>query len=61
MSNLVTEIVLRLLKPGAALIIGFVIYGLSVGPFGATGSPELLLLAWLSGAAFILLMETSPL
>jgi hypothetical protein len=31
-----------------------------VGPLGATPTPELLLLSWLSGAAFILLVETSP-
>ena len=37
-----------------------VIYLLATGPFGAPASPELALLAWLSGAAFILLVETSP-
>ena len=61
MSHLVTEIVLRLLKPGGALLVGLVIYALLVGPLGAPSSPELLLLAWLSGAAFILLIETGPL
>jgi hypothetical protein len=61
MSNLVFEILLRLAKVGAAIIVGAVVYGVSVGPLGATGSVELLLLSWLSGAAFILLVESSPL
>ena len=60
MSNLVFEILLRLAKAGAALVVAIVIYVLATGPFGVAGSPELALLAWLSGAAFILLVETSP-
>jgi hypothetical protein len=60
MSNLVFEILLRLLKAGAALVLGIVLYLVLVGPFGVTASPELALLCWLSGAAFILLVETSP-
>ena len=60
MSNLVNEILLRLLKALAALVLGVILYVVLTGPLGATGSPELALLAWLSGAAFILLVETSP-
>ena len=60
MSNLVNEILLRLAKALAALVLGVILYVVLTGPFGATGSPELALLAWLSGAAFILLVETSP-
>ena len=60
MSNLVFEILLRLAKAGAALVLGIVVYVILVGPFGVAGSPELGLLCWLSGAAFILLVETSP-
>ena len=37
-----------------------VVYALLVGPLGVPGSAELALLSWLSGAAFILLVETSP-
>ena len=33
---------------------------IAVGPLGAPGSVELALLCWLSGAAFILLVEESP-
>jgi hypothetical protein len=61
MSNLVGEILLRLAKAAAALIVGAVVYGLAVGPLGATPSAELMLLSWLSGAAFVLLVESSPL
>jgi hypothetical protein len=59
-SNLAFEILLRLAKAGLALVLGIVVYLVATGPLGASGSPELALLAWLSGAAFILLVETSP-
>jgi hypothetical protein len=59
-SNLVYEILLRLAKAAAAAILGVVIYLALVGPLGNTGSVELALLCWLSGAAFILLVESSP-
>ena len=60
MSNLVNEILLRLAKAGAAALLGLVLYLVLVGPLGVAPSAELALLAWLSGAAFILLVETSP-
>ena len=60
MGNLVFEILLRLAKAGAALVIGILVYLVVTGPFGAAPSAELALLCWLSGAAFILLVETSP-
>ena len=61
MSNLVSEILLRLAKAAAALVLGLILYLLLVGPLGNAPSAELALLSWLSGAAFILLVETSPL
>ena len=61
MSNLVNEILLRLAKAGAAALLGLLLYLVLVGPLGAAPSVEIALLAWLSGAAFILLVETSPL
>ena len=61
MSNLVNEILLRLAKALAATVIAMLIFAVMVGPMGRPGSVELALLAWLSGAAFILLVETSPL
>jgi hypothetical protein len=60
MSNLVNEILLRLAKAGAAALLGVLVYLVLVGPLGVPPSAELALLAWLSGAAFILLVETSP-
>ena len=60
MSNLVFEVLLRLAKALAALVVGLVVYLVMIGPIGAAATPELALLSWLSGAAFILLVETSP-
>ncbi len=59
MSNLVIEILLRLAKAGIAAVIGIVLYLVLVGPLAVAGSAELALLCWLSGAAFVLLVETS--
>jgi len=59
-SNLIGEILLRLAKAAAAAVIGLVVYGALVGPFGVPGSAELALLSWLAGAGFILLVESSP-
>ena len=59
MSNLVIEILLRLAKAGIAALIGIVLYLVLVGPLAVAGSAELALLCWLSGAAFVLLVETS--
>ncbi len=61
MSHLVYEILLRLAKAGAAAVLGIVVYLVLVGPLGQPATVELALLSWLSGAAFILLVETSPL
>jgi hypothetical protein len=57
-SNLVNEILLRLAKAGIAALLAVVLYFVLVGPVGAAGSVELALLCWLSGAAFVLLVET---
>jgi hypothetical protein len=57
-SNLVIEILLRLAKAGIAAGLGIVLYAILIGPLGAAGSVELALLCWLSGAAFVLLVET---
>jgi hypothetical protein len=60
MSNLVGEILLRLAKVLAASIVGVILYAILVGPFGNPGSTELAILCWLCGAAFILIVESSP-
>jgi hypothetical protein len=60
MRELIAEILLRLSKALAAGTVGLVIWLVAVNLLGATGSVELALLAWLAGAAFILLVEESP-
>ncbi len=60
MSHLLAEIGLRLAKAGAAAALAVVLYVVLTGPLGVPGSVELGLLSWLAGAAFILLVETSP-
>ncbi|TME79858.1 MAG: hypothetical protein E6I45_12165 [Chloroflexi bacterium] len=60
MSNLVNEVLLRLAKVGAALVLGLVLYAVLTGPLAVSGTAELALLCWLSGAAFVLLVESSP-
>jgi hypothetical protein len=60
-SNLLAEIALRLAKAVAAAIVGLLLYLVLTGPFANVGSVELALLCWVSGAAFVLLVESSPL
>jgi hypothetical protein len=60
-SNLLAEIALRLAKAFAAAIVGLLLYLVLTGPLANTGSVELALLCWVSGAAFVLLVESSPL
>jgi hypothetical protein len=59
-SHLLAEIGLRLLKAAAAAVLGVVVYGVATRVLGAPATVELALLSWLSGAAFILLVESSP-
>jgi len=59
-SNLIVELLLRLAKAGAAALVGLVVYLVAIGLLGAAPSVELALLCWLSGAAFLLLVESSP-
>jgi hypothetical protein len=60
-SNLLAEIALRLAKAVAAAIVGLLLYLVLIGPLGNAGSVQLALLCWVSGAAFVLLVESSPL
>ena len=61
MSHLLAEIALRLAKAVAAAIVGLLLYLVLIGPLGNAGTIELALLCWVSGAAFVLLVESSPL
>jgi hypothetical protein len=58
--ELVFEILLRLSKALFATLAGVVFWLIAVGPLGVEASGTLALLCWLSGAAFILLVEESP-
>jgi hypothetical protein len=58
--ELVFEVLLRLSKALFAAIAGLVFWLIAVGPLGVEASGTLALLCWLSGAAFILLVEESP-
>ena len=60
MSNLVIEMLLRLVKPLIAVLLGGLIYWLATGLGGAPGSVELGLLSILCGAAFVLLAQEGP-
>ena len=61
MSYLVEEALLRLAKVAIALVLGLVVFGIATGIVGEPASLPLLLLCWLSGAAFVLLVESNPL
>ena len=60
MSNLLAEFALRLAKALAAGILGAILYLVAVAALGGTPGVELALLAWISAAVFILLVESSP-
>lgn len=54
------EVLLRLAKALAAVILGALVFWVAVGVLGAAPTVELALLCWLSGAAFILVVQESP-
>lgn len=58
MRYLVNELLLRLVKPLVALLLGALLYLVATGPLGEPGSLILALACWVSAAAFILLVET---
>jgi hypothetical protein len=60
MDELRNEILLRLLKILAAAIVAALIYLLAVGPLGVRPSFEIAALCWISAAAGLLLVESSP-
>lgn len=60
MRELAFEILLRLSKALFAALVGVVFWLIAVGPLEVEASGTLVLLCWLSGAAFILLVEESP-
>ncbi|MDP8904262.1 MAG: hypothetical protein M3N29_02905 [Chloroflexota bacterium] len=59
MSNLAAELMLRLVKPVLAALLGVAVFVAALA-LGEPPSAALALLAWLAGAAFVLLVESSP-
>jgi hypothetical protein len=57
-SDLVVELLLRMVKPAVALLLGALIYWVATGPLGEPGSVVLALLSWIAAAAFVGLLET---
>jgi hypothetical protein len=58
-SNLVAEILLRLIKPLIAVVLGAVVYFVATA-LGEPGSIALALISFLCAAAFILLVQEGP-
>jgi hypothetical protein len=58
MSYLLNEALLRLVKPGIALLLGLVLYWAITGLLGEPGSWTLALVCWISAGTFIHLVET---
>jgi len=59
MSNLIAEMLLRLIKPVIAVVLGAIVYSVAVA-IGEPGSVMLALVSFLCGAAFILLVQEGP-
>ncbi|MDQ3870393.1 MAG: hypothetical protein M3301_02110 [Chloroflexota bacterium] len=60
MSHLIGEILLRLSKAAAAGFLAALLFVVLTGPVGEPASVSLALLSWLSAAAFVLLVQSSP-
>jgi hypothetical protein len=60
LSDVVAEILLRLVKPAIAALIGLAVY-LAAVTYGVPPSVHLALMCWVSGAVFVLLVQESPL
>lgn len=61
MRELVYELLLRLIKPALAALIGLVLWFVAIGPGGATASAELGLVCLVAGGVAILLVQEGPL
>ena len=59
MSNLIAEILLRLIKPLLAVVLGAIVYFVATA-LGEPGTISLALLSFLVGTGFILLVQEGP-
>jgi len=55
---LINEVLLRLIKPFAALLLGLLLYWVGTSLMAEPGSFSLFLACWVSAAVLILLLET---
>ncbi len=60
MRELVFELLLRLIKPVLAGVIGLVAWLIATGPGGAAGSAELALVCFVVGGIVVLLVAEGP-
>jgi hypothetical protein len=60
MRELIFEILLRLLKPLLATILGAAFWLVFVGFLGAEATPATFLLCWLAGGMLLLLTQEGP-
>ncbi len=60
MRELTFELLLRLIKPALAALVGLVAWLLVTGPGGAAGSAELGLLCYAVGGVVVLLVQEGP-
>jgi hypothetical protein len=60
LSQLINEILLRLVKLLLAGVVGAVVYAVAVLPLGQSPSFELAALCWISASVGLLLVESSP-
>jgi ABC-type multidrug transport system permease subunit len=61
MSQLISEILLRLAKLAAAGILGAIVYLVAVVPLGVAPTFELAALCWISASLGLILVSSSPL
>ena len=61
MSNLVAEILLRLLKPSVSVVLGLLLYLVATTALGETGSVGLALVCIVAAGIMVLLVQESPL
>ncbi len=59
MKELITEILLRFIKPAIATVLAVVVYGVAVAA-GLEANVGGFLVCWLVGAGLVLLMESGP-
>ena len=60
MRELLVELLLRLVKPALATLVGIVVWSAATGLLGAAPGAELAIASWIAGACLVLLVEEGP-